>query len=565
MSWRSNYQGPAIGHDINATPEPTFLPPHYQERTYGETAGIESQSLPTYEETARTASKYLPLYKAILKGDWDSATKFFIKEPNGIRDAITLEYSETALMVAVQSSERNHIVTNLIEMMTEEEVAQGDIYGQTALVKAVQSGNYEAARLLVAKNRELPSIMVEEIFSVHWAATLGHREMVVYLLEKTAVGVDPSPFEGPTGLHLLNCLAYGGLYVPPIKSVRETKLMHHQALKFVKHLCEEAVKPEHFSRASDVLSGPMLDSATVGTCEIVEEILESFPSGIRHRNIKDQNIFHAAIENRQENVFNLIYQLEKNQRGVFLLQTDESGNNALHMAGNLRPMQQLSLRASVACPALQMQRELQWFKAVKELFVNFEANTRNNTERTPQELFSDTHKDLVEKGEKWMKHTASSCTLVAVLIVTVVFAAAIIVPGGYNTNGFPIFLGDRVFVLFGVSDSLALFSSTTSLLMFLSILTSRYDEQDFLYALPRKLIIGLFTLFLSIIAMMVAFAATLKIVFGHKRAWITIYGVALSCVPVTLFALLLFPLLVRMIKSTYFPRIFRKRSKRIFY
>lgn len=91
---------------------------------------------------------------------------------------------------------------NLIEVMTEEEVAKGDIYGQSALVKAVRSGNYEAAKLLVAKNRELPSSMVEGIFPVHWAAMLGHREMVVFLLE----------FEDTSGLHLLNCLAYGGLY-----------------------------------------------------------------------------------------------------------------------------------------------------------------------------------------------------------------------------------------------------------------------------------------------------------------------------------------------------------------
>ncbi|KAH7841651.1 hypothetical protein Vadar_032672 [Vaccinium darrowii] len=186
--------------------------------------------------------------------------------------------------------------------------------------------------------------------------------------------------------------------------------------------------------------------------------------------------------------------------------------------------------------------------------------------RTPQELFTDTHKDLVEKGEKWMKDTATSCTIIAALIVTVVFAAAITVPGGNNgDSGLPIFLEDRSFVLFGVFDALALFSSTTSLLMFLSILTSRYGEQDFLYPLPKKLIIGLFTLFLSIIAMMAAFAVTLEMVFWYNRTWISISGVALSCVPVSLFALLQFPLLVRMIKSTYFPGIFKKRSKPIFY
>uniref|UniRef100_B9GMA2 PGG domain-containing protein n=1 Tax=Populus trichocarpa TaxID=3694 RepID=B9GMA2_POPTR len=48
-------------------------------------------------------------------------------------------------------------------------------------------------------------------------------------------------------------------------------------------------------------------------------------------------------------------------------------------------------------------------------------------------------------------------------------------------------------------------------LMFLGILTARYAEQDFLISLPRKLIIGLSTLVISIAAMMVAFCAALLV------------------------------------------------------
>jgi hypothetical protein len=47
--------------------------------------------------------------------------------------------------------------------------------------------------------------------------------------------------------------------------------------------------------------------------------------------------------------------------------------------------------------------------------------------------------------------------------------------------------------------------------MFLGILTARYAEQDFLISLPRKLIIGLSTLVISIAAMMVAFCAALLV------------------------------------------------------
>ena len=56
----------------------------------------------------------------------------------------------------------------------------------------------------------------------------------------------------------------------------------------------------------------------------------------------------------------------------------------------------------------------------------------NTNGQTAQELFTENHKELMKEGEKWMKETASSCTVVGTLIVTIMFAAAITVPGGNN-------------------------------------------------------------------------------------------------------------------------------------
>ncbi|XP_058215881.1 protein ACCELERATED CELL DEATH 6-like isoform X1 [Rhododendron vialii] len=349
-----------------------------------------------------------------------------------------------------------------------------------------------------------------------------------------------------------------------IKSLRETKLIHHQALNLVKCLCEEVVKTD-FPNAAKIFTEPLRNATCLGIHEIVEEILESFPSAIHLRSERDQSLFHLAIVYRRENVFNLIYQMEEDRRArAFLSMPDASTNNALHSAGNLALQQQLLLRASAPGAALQMQRELQWFEEVGNFILPQAKEHMNADGKTPQEVFTDTHKDLVKEGEQWMKDTSNSCSIVAALITTIVFAAAITVPGGSNGNsGLPLRLGNRAFTLFGIFDALAMFSSSSSLLMFLSILTSRYGEQDFLYSLPRRLIIGLVTLFLSIISMMVAFGATLKIVFGETKAWIVIPVAVLSCVPVTLFVLLQFPLLLDMIKSTYYPGIFKKQSNRI--
>ncbi|GMP93778.1 hypothetical protein CsSME_00043482 [Camellia sinensis var. sinensis] len=247
---------------------------------------------------------------------------------------------------------------------------------------------------------------------------------------------------------------------------------------------------------------------------------------------------------------------------IFLSQWDESKNNALHLAGYLASPQQLYLRAGAA---LQMQRELQWFKEVEKHILPRNKEERNNKEMTPAEVFTDTHKDLVKEGEQWMKGTANACSIVAALIATVVFAAAITVPGGNNGNGSPIFNKRASFLIFGIFDAFALFSSITSVLLFLSILTSRYAEDDFLVTLPRRLIFGLLTLFLSILSTMIAFGATLYLVFEESyKAWIIIPVFVLPVIPVGFFVFLQSPLLLDMFKSTYCS-IFLKQSDGMLY
>ena len=125
---------------------------------------------------------------------------------------------------------------------------------------------------------------------------------------------------------------------------------------------------------------------------------------------------------------------------------------------------------------------------------------RDNKNRTPWELFTKEHKKLRREGEKWMKDTVNFYIIVATLITGVVFAAAFTVPGGSNQDtGIPIFLKSIWFRVFFIWDAIALFSSSSSILIFLSILTPRFTEMDFLVSLPSKLVLGLTTLFFPIV------------------------------------------------------------------
>ena len=130
-----------------------------------------------------------------------------------------------------------------------------------------------------------------------------------------------------------------------------------------------------------------------------------------------------------------------------------------------------------------------------------------------------------------MKDIATSCTVVGALIVTIMFAVVFTVLGGNDqNNSFPIFLNKKLFMAFIVSNSLSLFSSSTSVLMFLEILTSRYVEEGFLQSLPRKMIIGLSNLFFSITAMMTAFSPTLFLML-HEQSWIFKPVICLASIP----------------------------------
>ncbi|KAL6989352.1 hypothetical protein U1Q18_015102 [Sarracenia purpurea var. burkii] len=145
-----------------------------------------------------------------------------------------------------------------------------------------------------------------------------------------------------------------------IKSIRDKKKAHHQALELVKRICKEVAKLS-YEDALMLFRIPLVNATKAGIHELVEEILVSNPDAINIVNGMGQSIFQIAIVHRQEKVFNILYQLPK-FRTLFLSTPDGCLNNALHLAGCLRPQQQLSLRASAAGPALQMQRELQWFK-----------------------------------------------------------------------------------------------------------------------------------------------------------------------------------------------------------
>lgn len=348
------------------------------------------------------------------------------------------------------------------------------------------------------------------------------------------------------------------LFVPAIKHIYEVKLAHVQTQELLSCVCRE-ISTQGESQFEKVgIKKVVFIAVKHGIVEFITEIMKHYPDIIWCYDDYNRHIFLYATLQRQEKIFNLIYTMGAKKNSV-ATNWDKAHNNILHQAAFLAPSSQLD---RVSGAALQMQRELQWFKEVESIVQPKYKEMVNLHNKTPQALFSDQHKKLVEQGEKWMKETAESCTVVAALIATIMFSAAFTVPGGYDEyTGIPLYLHRNSFMVFIVSDAMSLFSSCTSVLMFLGILTSRYGEEDFLKSLPRKLIIGLSSLFFSIATMMVTFGVTLVIILKARIAWVSFPIILLASLPVTLFALLQFPLLVEIFYSTYGPGIFNKPKK----
>ncbi|KAI3827110.1 hypothetical protein L1987_01174 [Smallanthus sonchifolius] len=344
------------------------------------------------------------------------------------------------------------------------------------------------------------------------------------------------------------------LHVPHIKHLHEEKVKHNITLMILKFICQEVakLKSNQYGHYGDAI----IIAVKNNTPEVIRQITQIFPQSVWTTNISGYSLSQLSIMNRCEDVYNFLVHEVTHDKHLHNTRVDKEGNNLLHLAGELAPTDKLNM---VKGAALQMQRELQWFQEVRKLMRPKEREAKNIRHETPIMVFRKEHKELRQEGEDWMKKTAISYTITAALIITIVCAATITILRGNNgETGKAIYETSPRFIIFSVSDAISLFTSTTSLLMFQSILTSRYAEEDFLYKLPLRLILGLVMLLMSVATMMIAFNATLYILFGQEKSWILIPAAAITCLPIASFMRMQLPLLFDLISSTYGNGIFGK-------
>ncbi|KAL1307855.1 hypothetical protein HN51_049755 [Arachis hypogaea] len=295
------------------------------------------------------------------------------------------------------------------------------------------------------------------------------------------------------------------------------------------------------SASDDNKETPYLLAAKHGIIEMVTEIQQRIPSVIHITNAENQNVLLVAVKNRQPQVvLELKKQLPKEVWEHLVIGVDDDENTLLHLAA-----QGLEEAKSwkVASHAMQLMWDIKWYQYIKEIVPRHFHNRSNNESKTAVDIFNTTHEGLIKNASEWLKETSESCSVVAVLVAGVSFATAGNVPGGYDNGGEATLGGQPAFEVFAMASLVGLCFSVTGLIMFLSILTSRQVAIGFRSILPKKLLIGLSSLFLSIITMFVSFCSAHFFLVNHNKYKSIIFPLyAATSIPVAFYAFEQFPL-----------------------
>ncbi|KAK1427014.1 hypothetical protein QVD17_15696 [Tagetes erecta] len=513
-----------------------------------------------------------PLYKACIECDWMAAKAILFKYPGLVRYSIT-ENGETALHVAAAASVKESkyvgkFVKNLIGMMDKADLELVNDNSNTALCLAAASGNIEVVRIMLNETLSEGQMMIMPLCT---AVLFGKYEVVKFLYEKSNNLCDDDGWNFQNrGWLLKKCVETdmfdvalkivkscpqlgsesvleilarkpGAFYVRRLNVVE--RISHSifaltssnvgayeketEAMQLLKIIWENiAKKPREEIYA--ILTGPyeqrsfhvLFIAAETGNTKLLVELIRQYPDLMLKTNNKNQTIVHIAVKERHEGIYNLLYEIGTIKDMIITLK-DDDGNNMLHLAAKVSEKERpQNFPGAVA----YMQRELLWFEEVWNMIPPLYREQKNKDGLTAREMFTKEHKVLVKEG-------------------------------GYNQdNGIPIFYQKPIFVVFIVADAISLILSSTSILIFLSIITSSFGERDFLETLPKKLGVGISNLFLSIAAMMVTYIASLFILYHKEIQWIPIFIGVFGSLPIFLYAIMQYHLLVDAARATYRSR-----------
>ncbi|TXG68605.1 hypothetical protein EZV62_003540 [Acer yangbiense] len=310
--------------------------------------------------TAEHLNYYRPLFHAAERGDCKTAKSFIDNDPRALTAEISIHLG-TVLHIAAHCCQWKFVLMLLeLDVSTPQSIAKKNASRATVLHYVAEGGSLKTAEALVEKNADLPQMVDNKGYlPLLYSFSSESKELVRYLSLKTRVESPNFPYfipELPVILHTLIQAGYHDIALYFVQRFPHLALAKDEyGNSLLKWLAEN---PSHFLSGSSLgflerwiykLLGwlkrllwkaitqlvPILAIAVeVGNEEIVRILLRHFPDLMYLTIIPQRNLLQAAIELRQEKII-----------------------------GRLAPPCKLF---SISGAALQMQRELQWFKEVEK-------------------------------------------------------------------------------------------------------------------------------------------------------------------------------------------------------
>ncbi|KAM6567822.1 hypothetical protein CsatA_026950 [Cannabis sativa] len=334
------------------------------------------------------------------------------------------------------------------------------------------------------------------------------------------------------------------------------------ALKLAKEVWKrilEGHEYEYFEIRS-IIRNPfnlVIEAAKNGNFDLLVVLFSMCPELIWEKDDENNTIFHIAILNRHVKIFKLIHEINVLKSVVRIQEDETTNNNILHLVAK-KPQQ--SRLDSMLGVALQMRHELLWYQEVEKILAPSLRNKRNKNHQTPKDIFIEEHTEMMNDTEKWMKKNSNTCLIVATIILTVTFPTAfdILDQGSYNSirhsKSIISHSSDHhtmiSMTLLTITNAIAMSFSSTAILLFLSIMISRFTEKELVRRLPWTFVVGLSLLFISVTSMMLSFCFSSFLHNASLRLPI-IYS-SLQLLPIALFFYLIFPVLRDTLHSTFF-------------
>ncbi|CAA0842114.1 Unknown protein [Striga hermonthica] len=307
------------------------------------------------------------LLRMIRQEEWNAAKEYIITHTRAIRDQKTKKL-DTCLHLAVSVNKPYALdfVRFLGDRMTEQTWQAQNIVGENALHTAVWTGNDSATEFLLDEFSDLMHVRNNNGELPIHLAIQGAKEGSVWLL----LGKMGNVVDTQTGFKLL-CMAIDAEHFYVAQGLIDTnpQLVYMELRDgtsiFQKLALKDNADRKRFSFWECFLLAKDKNSS-VHHCKkndhvlLVESLFKCLKGSSFSKTVQIyKDAMFTAVENRSEMIFNEVYQIFNDNQFEFSKLEDAYGNTPLHLVARLAPPHKLNL---VSGAALQMQREIQWFK-----------------------------------------------------------------------------------------------------------------------------------------------------------------------------------------------------------